>query len=175
MVEENITLEFDKPHFTVRLYADMLKVDLKGTFKNEVEEVLENKPILKQTFGAFLGIFVPLHIRLSDIDSANVNEAGKARINISHHREIVIPLERKESEKLVSKLNTLIPAAKKKELRRIMEEHKLEKIDEERREIAKEEQFPMGGATFPMPLPPGMREKQREAEKEMEEETEKED
>jgi hypothetical protein len=50
MVEKNVILEFDKPHFTVRLYDYMLKIDLKGTFKNEVEEVLENKPILKETF-----------------------------------------------------------------------------------------------------------------------------
>jgi hypothetical protein len=61
-------LNVENPHFIVRLYENLLRIDLKGSFKNEVEEALENKPVLKETIGGLLGIFVPLHIRLSDID-----------------------------------------------------------------------------------------------------------
>jgi hypothetical protein len=103
-----IVLEVEDPHFTIRLYEDLLKIDLKGSFKNEIEEALENKPVLKETIGRMLGIFVPLHIRLSDIDSVHLDETGKITVSLPHHRSIVIPLERKEdAEKLVEKLNEL--------------------------------------------------------------------
>ena len=95
-------LEVENPHFTIRLYEDLLKIDLKGSFKNEIEEALENKPVLKETIGRILGIFVPLHIRVSEIDSVNMDETGKITMRLSHHRNIVIPLERKEdAEKLL--------------------------------------------------------------------------
>ena len=58
MPEAIAVLEVDNPHFTVRLYENLLKIDLKGSFKNEIEEALENKPILKETFGSVLGIFI---------------------------------------------------------------------------------------------------------------------
>ena len=108
MPTANIVLEVEDPHFTIRLYEDLLKIDLKGSFKNEIEEALENKPVLKETIGRVLGIFVPLHIRISDIDSVHLDETGKINVSLSHHRDIVIPLERKEdAEKLVEKLNEL--------------------------------------------------------------------
>jgi hypothetical protein len=101
-------LEVEDPHFTIRLYEDLLKIDLKGSFKNEIEEALENKPVLKETIGRVLGIFVPLHIRVSDTDSVHLDETGKINVSLSHHRNIVIPLESKEeAEKLVEKLNQL--------------------------------------------------------------------
>ena len=104
--------EVEDPNFTIRLYDDLLKIDLKGSFKNEIEEALENKPVLKETIGRILGIFVPLHIRVSDIDSVHLDETGKINVSLSHHRNIVIPLERKEdAEKLVEKLNQLISNA----------------------------------------------------------------
>jgi hypothetical protein len=106
-------LEVENPHFTIRLYEDLLKIDLKGSFKNEIEEALENKPVLKETIGRILGIFVPLHIRIREIDSVHMDETGKINVSLSHHRNIVIPLERKEdAEKLVEKLNQLISNAK---------------------------------------------------------------
>ena len=43
-----IVLEVDDPHFTIRLSNNLLKIDLKGSFKNEIEEALENKPVLKK-------------------------------------------------------------------------------------------------------------------------------
>ena len=106
-------LEVENPHFTIRLYDDLLKIDLKGSLKNEIEEALENKPVLKETIGSILGIFVPLHIRVSEINSVRMDETGKITVSLPHHRNIVIPLERKEdAEKLVEKLNQLISNAK---------------------------------------------------------------
>ena len=109
MPAANTVLEVEDPHFTIRLYEDLLKIDLKGSFKNELEEALENKPVLKETIGRVLGIFVPLHIPIGDIDSVHMDEAGKIKVSLSHHRDILIPLEHKEdAEKLVDKLNQLI-------------------------------------------------------------------
>jgi hypothetical protein len=106
-------LEVENPHFTIRLYEDLLKIDLKGSFKNEIEEALENKPVLKETIGSILGIFVPLHIRVSDIDSVHMDETGKIKVSLPYHRNVVIPLERKEdAEQLVEKLNQLISDAR---------------------------------------------------------------
>ena len=101
-------LEVDDPHFTIRLSNNLLKIDLKGSFKNEIEEALENKPVLKETIGRMLGVFVPLHIRVSDIDSVHMDETGKINVSLPHHRNIIIPLERKEdAEKLFEKLDQL--------------------------------------------------------------------
>ena len=113
MSEESVVLEVENPHFTVRLYRDLLKIDLKGSFKNKIEEALENKPILKETIGKILSIFAPLHIRLSDIDSVHMDETGKINVSGSRHRNIVIPFERKEdAEKLLEELNQLISKAR---------------------------------------------------------------
>jgi hypothetical protein len=113
-------LEIDNPHFTIRLYENLLKIDLKGSLKNEIEEALENKPILKKTFGGILGIFVPLHIHLSDIDYVHTDETGKIKLKLPLHRDIIIPLEHKDAQRLVEKLNKMIPAAKKQNWERII-------------------------------------------------------
>jgi hypothetical protein len=120
VTEPFVVFEVKEPHITVRLYDNLLKIDLRGSFKNEIEEALENKPILKETFGNILGMFVPLHIRLSDINSVHMDETGKIKVKLSLHRNIVIPLERNDAEKLVQKLNQLIAIAKKKNLERIV-------------------------------------------------------
>jgi hypothetical protein len=119
MPEATAILEVDGPHCTVRLYEKLLKADLMGSLKNEIEEALENKPILAETIGGVLSIFVPLHIRLSDINSANVDETGKLKIDLPHRRNILIPLERKDAQRLVDKLNELVTNAKKQEVERI--------------------------------------------------------
>lgn len=109
-------LVIDRPHFTVKLYENLLKVDLKGSLKNEIEEAIENKPILKETFGSLLSIFVPLHVHLNDIRWIHVEEAGKVKLTLHHRRDIVIPLERKDGETLASKLNGLIALARRRNL-----------------------------------------------------------
>jgi len=134
MSETTVILEIDKPHFTIRLYKNMLKIDLKGTLKNEIEEALENKPGLRETLGHILGIFAPLHIRLCDIDEVKMEKTGNVKIVLPHHRDVVIPLETRYAKKLVDKLNELIPEEKEKELERIMDEQKLQRIVEEETE-----------------------------------------
>ena len=105
-------LEVDDPHFTIRLSNNLLKIDLKGSVKNELEEALENKPVLKETIGRMLGVFVPLHIRISDIHSVHMDENGKINVRLPHQRNIIIPLERKEdAEKLFEKLDQLTSKA----------------------------------------------------------------
>ncbi len=128
MAQTSGVLEIEDPHFTIRLTEDLLKIDLKGNFKNEINEALENKPVLKETIGRVLGIFVPLHIRVSDIDSVHKDEIGKITVELTHHRSIVIPLERKEdSEKLIEKLNQLVSKAETEKIQEIKIKRRVEK------------------------------------------------
>ena len=131
-------LEVKNPHFTIKLSDDLLKIDLKGSLKNEVEEALEHKPILKETFGKILGIFVPLHILVSEIDSVHLDETGKITVNLPHHRKVVIPLEHKENaEKLVEKLNQLISKARMEKIREHAENKRAERKLKRKRAEAK--------------------------------------
>lgn len=108
-----MVLKIENPHFTITLYENFLKIDLKGSLKNEIEEALENKPVLKETLGHILGIFVPLHIRISEITSVSMEETKKIKISLRHHRDIVLPLERKEdAEKLLEKLTQAVSNAR---------------------------------------------------------------
>ena len=128
MPEKIKVLEVKNPDFTIKLSDDLLKIDLKGSFKNEVEEALEHKPVLKETIGRILGIFVPLHILVSEIDSADMDETGKITVNLHHHRKIVIPLEHKENaEKLVEKLNQLISKARTERIKEHAEKNRAER------------------------------------------------
>jgi hypothetical protein len=138
MSETRVVLEIDHPHFIIRVYENLLRIDVKGNVTKEIEEALENTPILKETVGSILGLFVPLHIRLSDIESVHMEKTGEVKIIVPHRRHVTIPLEIEEAKKLVSKLNQLIPEAKGKELERIMQENKLQKIIKEKKEEEKE-------------------------------------
>ena len=140
---------FDKPHMTVRLFERMLKIDLKGSFRNELEEALENMPILKETIGNVFEIFAPLHVRLYDIESVRADRTGRVMIRQRWHRDLIIPLNPKEGKTLVDKLNDLIPKEKDRELDRIIEEHKLSARE---RELEKEE-IPMSRGESPLRIP----------------------
>lgn len=169
MPEEPEILRIDKPHFTVRVYENMLKIDLKGNLKNDIEEAFENTPILEQTIGSLLEMFIPLHVHLSNIDSVSMDEKGKVLITLPRHRDVVIPLEPGDAKRLVDKLNELIPEAKEKELTRIMKEQKLQRYEKAERELDQENMsLPTGGAQFPTPEPPGIRQKEKEAAEEQE-------
>jgi hypothetical protein len=167
MSETGTVLKIDKPHFTVELYESVLKIDLKGSVKNDLEEALENKPLLKESIGGLLSMFVPLHIRLSHVDSIRKDKMGKVTIKLHLHRDIVIPLEPNEAKKLVDKLNRLIPEEKKKDLERANKERRLRKIEEEERGV---ERAMLTSNPFPVPQPPGVLRKAKEAEKQIEEE-----
>jgi len=80
---------------------------LKGSLKNEIEEALENKPVLKETLGSILGIFVPLHIRVSEIDSVHMDETGKIKVSPLIIGKLSFRLN-EDAEKLMEKLNQLI-------------------------------------------------------------------
>jgi hypothetical protein len=166
MSRTKLVLKIDKPHFTIELHENLLAIDLKGSVKNDIEEALENKPLLKETIGSILGIFVPLHLRLSHIDSVHKDETGKVTIKLHLHRDIVLPLEPSEADKLVDKLNQLIPEEKKKALEQVMKEKRLRKIEEEERGVQRAVLTPI---PFPAPQPPGVLRKVKEAEEKIEE------
>ncbi len=136
MTEGTIVLKVENPHFTVRLYENLLKIDLKGSFKSDIEEALENKPVLKETIGKILGVFVPLHIRINEINSVQLDETGKITVSLPHHRDIVIPFERKEdAEKLVEKINELISRDETERLEEIKSRRRTEKERIEESEV----------------------------------------
>jgi hypothetical protein len=143
MSETDSVLEIDHPHFIIRVTNDQLKIDVKGNVKNEIEEALENAPGLRETIGRILSVFVPLHIRLSDIDSVKMEKTGEVKIALPHRRDANIPLQTEEAEKLVSKLNQLIPEAKQREMERITMKQRAQQIVEEDVNLKKESaQFP---------------------------------
>jgi hypothetical protein len=128
-------LEIDNPHFTLRLYEDWLRIDLKGNTKNEIVEALENKPVLRQSIGSILDIFAPLHIHLSDIDSVRMDSLGKVKLVLLWRRDVTIPLDVNEARTLVDTLNPLIAKEKEKETRRAIRERRAE-VARARRYIA---------------------------------------
>src|SRR5208337_4037373 len=91
--ETDLVLEIDHPHFIIRVTKDLLKIDVKGNVKNEIEEALENNPGLRKTIDRILSVFVPLHISLSDIGSVKIEKTGDVKIVLPHHRNAKIPLE----------------------------------------------------------------------------------
>ncbi len=163
MSETDLVLEIDHPHFIIRVTNDLLKIDVKGNVKNEIEEALENDQGLRETIGRILSVFVPLHIRLSDIDSVKMEKTGEVKIALHHHRDANIPLQPEEAEKLVSKLNQLIPEAKQREMERIIMEQRARQIVEEDIDIRKE------SAQFPE-SPEEMHQEEKDIEEEIEKE-----
>lgn len=167
--------EINKPYFTIRLYEDVLKMDLKGKTRNELEEALENKPVLKETIGRILSIFVPLHICLSDIESVKMDKTGKVKLILPRHRDITIPLEPKEAKKLANHLNELIPQAKQKRIQRVIQKRKLEKTAEEEQKMERAA-ISLNRGRVPVqptiPPPPGVLIKMSEAEEEIEKQEE---
>jgi len=128
MAEEDLVLVFDKPNFVVKLYKELLEVDLKKGAKKELEDFLETKPFLRESLGFLFQTVIPLDMPLKDIESATVDKESYAKIAIPHQKDIIIPLAPDESQKLVDKLNELIPTAKRKDLeKRIRKETKYQR------------------------------------------------
>jgi hypothetical protein len=125
MPEKDVILEIDHPHVVIRLSEDFLRIDVKGSFKDKVEEALGSTPILEEVFG----FFVPRHVRLCDIDSARIEETGEVKIVLRHGRDITLPLGADEAKRLVDKLNELIPSAKARELEPVIKEQKFAKVE----------------------------------------------
>ncbi len=132
---ETLVLKVDKPHFVVKLHQDVLEVDLKEGAKKELEDVVEAHPMLRESVGVLFQTIIPLDIALHEVESVKVDDNGRLRLVIPLRRDIIIPLEAHESEKLAQKLKELIPLAKLKEA----EESKvLEEAEKRRRQRPRE-------------------------------------
>lgn len=119
MEKEDVVMVIEKPHFKVKLHSTLLEVDLKEGAKKELEDVLESKPALRESLGFLFQTIIPLDVALKDIRSAVVSKKGQVKIVIPSRRDIIIPLESKESKRLVDKLNELIPIEKERAERQL--------------------------------------------------------
>lgn len=119
MAPDDLVLVIDRPQFVVKLSQELLEVDLKKGAMKELEEVLEAKPTLRESLGFLFQTVIPLDIPLKDIDSVSADERGQVKIVIPYRRDILIPLDTKEANRLVEKLNELIPIEKRKYLEEI--------------------------------------------------------
>lgn len=117
MTNEDPVMTIDKPHFTVKLYTDLLKVDLKEGIKRELEAFAETKPMLRESIGLLFQTIIPLDVRLRDISSVGLDKKGRVKVAIPTRKDITIPLEADEAQRLIKKLNELIPPEKERMIR----------------------------------------------------------
>jgi len=117
MATEDIVMVIKKPHFTVKLHKTLLEVDLKKGIKKELEDVLEAKPILRESLGFLFQTIIPLDVPLKDIQSVQVDKKGQVKVIIPSRRDIVIPLKLNESKRLVEKMNEWIAVEKDRAIR----------------------------------------------------------
>lgn len=133
MDNEDLIMVFDKPHFIVKLHETLLEVDLKEGVRKRLEDFVESNPHLRESLGVLFQTVIPLDVQLKNIEMASLNEKGHVKIVIPHRRDITIPLEKDEAQKLVDKLNELIPIEKAKEAERILASSSAERGSEEKR------------------------------------------
>lgn len=131
MPDKPAVFMLDKPHFQVKLHSDLLKVDLKEGARAEIEKLAEAQPALRDTIGWVFQTIIPLDVHLWEIEKVTVEPSGKVNIRIPHRRDIHIPLEPLEAERLVEKMNELIPVEKERRVERQLAEQAAEK-DRER-------------------------------------------
>jgi hypothetical protein len=120
MATKDLVMLIDKPHFTVKLHQSLLEVDLKEGVKKKLEDFVEATPTLRGSLGFLFQNVIPLDVPLKDIESVELDEKGQVKIIIPNRRDITIPLETDESEKLMDKLNELIPIEKQRERERML-------------------------------------------------------
>ena len=131
MPDKPAVFMLDKPHFQLKLHSDLLKVDLKEGARAEIEKLAEARPALRDTIGWVFQTIIPLDVHLWEIEKVTVEPSGKVNIRIPHRRDIHIPLEPLEAERLVEKMNELIPIEKERRVERQLAEQAAEK-DRER-------------------------------------------
>jgi hypothetical protein len=117
----------DKPHFEVKLLSDVLKVDLKEGARAEIDKLVGNRKALRDTLGWMFQTIVPLDVQLWQIEKVTTEPSGKVNIVIPHRRDLHIPLEPLEAEKLAEKMNELIPIEKQRKIQKDMAERSAEK------------------------------------------------
>ena len=108
----------DKPHFDVKLMSDMLKVDLKEGVRGELDKLVGNRAALRDTLGWMFQTIVPLDVHLWQIEKVTTDSSGRVNIVVPYRRDIHIPLEPLEAERLVEKMNELIPIEKQRRLQK---------------------------------------------------------
>ena len=154
MPKELKVLKIENSHFLIRLSEHELRIDVKGSFKNDVEEALETQPVLKETIGKLMNVFVPLHISLSEIDSVQLEDDGKVQLKLPYSRDVIIPFENVQNAKtFVERLKEAILDAKmektkehvealhaEEEIKKKREKHK-EKLNEKKYEERSHEIF----------------------------------
>lgn len=133
MDSEDLVMVFDKPHFIVKLHETMLEVDIKEGARKKLEDFVESNPHLRESLGVLFQNVIPLDVELKNIEAVMLNEKGQVKIVIPHRRDVTIPLEKDEAEKLVDKLNELIPIEKAKEAERILASSSAERETAEKR------------------------------------------
>ncbi len=133
MPDKPVVFMLDKPHFQVKLHSDLLKVDLKEGARAEIEKLAEAKPALRDTIGWMFQTIIPLDVHLWEIEKVTVDPSGKVNIRIPHRRDIHIPLEPLEAERLVEKMNALIPLEKERRVERQVAEQVAETEREKRK------------------------------------------
>jgi len=115
MESEELVMVFDKPHFVVKLYKTLLKVDIKEGARKELEGFAESNPHLRDSLGLLFQMMIPLDVQLKEIQTVRLDKKGQVQIVIPNRRDIHIPLEKEEAEKLRDKLNELVPIETAKE------------------------------------------------------------
>ena len=126
----------DKPHFEVKLLPELLKVDLKDGVRGELDKLVGNRPALRDTLGWMFQTIVPLDVHLWQIEKVTTDGSGRVNIVIPHRRDIHIPLEPLEAEKLVEKMNQLIPVEKQRRIQREIAEKAAETDRDRQRDEA---------------------------------------
>ena len=134
MSDEDLIMEIDKPHFTVKLHSTFLKVDLKDGIRRDLEKLVEAKPAIRESIGLLFQTVVPIDVKLRDIRSVSLDKKGRVKIDIPSRRDLTIPLDEKESTSLINKLNELIAPEKERALRDSSVGRKTEKAFESARE-----------------------------------------
>ena len=138
MNDEDIVMTIDKLHFTVKLRATQLEVDIKEGARQELEKLLEAKPAFRDSVGLLFQTVVPLDVRLRDIRSIGLDEKGRVKIDIPRRKDLTIPLDQEESKRLIDKLNELIPPEKERALKDAEEAKKTEALRAQRSANEKE-------------------------------------
>ena len=139
MSDEEVVMEIDKPHFTVRLHTTFLEVDLKEGARKQLEKLLEANPGFRDSVGLLFQTVVPVDVRLRDIRSVGLDKKNRVKIDIPHRKDITIPLNEKESKLLIDKLNELIPPEKERAMKDAEEARKTERGFEPTRAIGGKE------------------------------------
>jgi hypothetical protein len=133
MSDEDAVMTFDKPHFVVRVYSTLLKVDLKEGARRELEKLMEAKPAFRDSVGLLFQTAIPLDVRLRDIRSVGLDKKGRVKVDIPSRKDLIIPLDENEAERLIDKLNELISKEKERAIRDMEEAKRAEEAFEPRR------------------------------------------